>query len=376
VSGADGEITTSTLRSCLEIGSGGFLLVACLLGYFLPQDVRSRALRAGFLIAGAGVGAIVAWALLDYAPPGVLSFEQRSLERLGVGTKLLFDSIPSSESSAERRSLEVRAQQLNAQAVAPGSPLACLDALAGEAVEAVCEKELFASAGSVAAAASFVAHRFELLAAVIAYDKRRPAEIDGLLWQLRRSLEADRFGFVAHVLALRDGCTPEICRALALLDDPRRVRANLSDQAFDHYIERYAEIWAKPPNGSHEVADGAVVGAIQPSKPPSHKIADIDFPTPDSIPAVSIMAAEPPGPVGRASANANPQQASAPAARRNRKAAASGPSPQTLGQPAAANVGTTEPIWPEPVPSPPAANAPAASGLAQPPNASSTPTVQ
>jgi hypothetical protein len=377
VSGVDGEIGTSALRSCLAIGSGGFLLGVYLLANLLPQRVIGRALRAGFLIVGAGLGATMAWALLDYTPSGELSFERRSLEGLAVGTKMLFDYLPSREPSAERRSLEVRAEQLNAQAIASGSPLACLDALTGEAVENACEKELFASAASVAAAASFVAHRLELLAAVLTYDKRRPAEIDGLLRPLRRSLEADRFGFLAHVLALRDGCTSENCKALALLDDPARVRTNLSAQTFDHHIEHYAEIWAKPPNGSHEAPDGPVVGAIQPSGPPSHKIADIDFPTAASIPAVSIMTPEPTGPVlARAATNTNPQQASAPAARRIRKSAASASSPQTLGQPAAANAGTTEPIWLEPVPPPRAATATAASGSAQPPNGSSTAPVQ
>lgn len=329
--GVDGEIGISALKLWLAIGSAVFLIGFYLLAYSLPQYVIGRGLHAGFVILGAGLGAVMAWALLDYAP-----------------------------SSAERRSLEIRAEQLNAQALAPGSPLACLDAVAGEAVETACEKELFTSPASVAAATSFVAHRLELLAAMVAYGKRGVADIDAVLRPLRRSLEADRFGFLAHVLALRDGCTSENCKALALLDDPGRVRANLGAQTFDRHIEHYADIWAK-------AADGAVVDAGQPGGQPAHKIVNIDFPTAASIPPVSIMNPEPTGPVlpgvaAAAAANPNPQQVSAVGARRARKTAASGSSPQTLAGPATANAGPTEPIWPEPMPPQPAATPAATSG--------------
>jgi hypothetical protein len=331
--GIDGEIGTAAAKLWLVVGSAVFLIGFYLLAYLLPHSVIGRRLRAGFVFLGAGLGATMAWALLDHA----------------------------SEHSGERRSLEIQAEQLNAQALAPGSPLACLDALAGETVETACEKELFASPASVAAATSFVARRLELLAAVLAYDKRGGADIDGVLRPLRRSLEIDRFGFSAHVLALRDGCTSENCKALALFDDPGRVRANLSAQAFDHRVEHYADIWAK-------AADGAVVDATQPSGQPSHKMVNIDFPTAASIPPVSIMNPEPTGPVlagVAAAAAANPNPQSAPGARRGRKAAASAPAPQAPAQPAAANAGPTEPIWPEPVPSAPASTAAAASGPVQ-----------
>jgi hypothetical protein len=347
--GVDSEIGISALKLWLAAGSAVFLIGFYLLAYLLPQYVIGRALRAGFVILGAGLGAIMTWALLD--------------------------NTASRERGAERRSLEVRAEQLNAQALTPGSPLACLDALAGEAVETACEKELFTSPASVAAATSFVAHRLELLAAILAYDKRGAVGIDGVLRPLRRSLEADRFGFLAHVLALRDGCTGENCKALALLDDPGRVRANLSAQTFDHYIEHYADIWAKAP-------DGTLVDAVQPGGQPSHKIVNIDFPTAASIPPVSIMNPEPTGPVlpgvaAAAAANPNSQQNNAPGARRTRKTAASAPPPQTLAQPATASAGPTEPIWPEPMPPQPAATAAATSGPVQiAPPSSGNPTVR
>jgi hypothetical protein len=340
---AGGAIGISALKSWLAVGSAIFLIGFYLLAYLLPQYVLGRMLRTGVVILGIGLGAIMGSAFFVY--------------------------MPSSERGSERQSLEVQAEQLDAQALAPGSALACLDALAGEAVETACEKELFTSPASVAAATSFVAHRLELLAAVLAYDKRGAADLVDLLRPLRRSLEADRFGFLAHVLALRDGCTSENCKALALLDDPGRVRANLSAQTFDHHIEHHVDIWAKAP-------DGAVVDAAQPGGQLSHKIVNIDFPTTASIPPVSIMNPEPTGPVlpgvaAAAATNPNPR-ASGPGVRRARKTAASAPSPQTLAQPATANAGPTEPIWPEPMPPQPAATATATNGPVQQPSGNST----
>ena len=129
-------------------------------------------------------------------------------------------------------------------------PLACLDASAGESVEAACEKALFVSPASVASASSYVAARLTLLAGMVAYAGRGGSDIEPVLLPLRRSLEADRFGFVAHVLAVRDGCTSKNCKALALLHDPSRVRANLSAGTLDHYLDHYQELWAKAPDGN------------------------------------------------------------------------------------------------------------------------------
>ena len=320
--GADGEIGTSALKLWLAVGSAVFLISFYLLVYLLPQYIMGRGLRAAFVILGAGLGAVMAWALLD--------------------------ATSSAERGPERRSLELRAAQLDAQALAPGSALACLDPLSGEAVGAACEKVVFMSPANVAAATSFVAEQFELLAAVLAYGKRGASNIDDLVKPLRRPLEADRFGFVAHVLAVRDGCTGQDCKALALLDDSARVRANLSVQTFDRYLEHYADIWAKAP-------DGPVADAGQPNAQPPHKMVNIDFPTAASIPPVSIMNPEPSGPVlpgvaAAAAANPNSPQATSPGVRRTRKAAANAAPSPAASQPAAANAGPAEPIWPEPVP--------------------------
>src|ERR1700683_2694960 len=334
---ADGEIASSALRLWLPAGSAVFLVGFYLLGFLLSQYVIGRGARAGFVILGACLGAVMAWALLE--------------------------SPPSAERGSERRSLELRAEHLDAQALAPGSALACLDPLSGDGVGAACEKLLFMSPANVAAAATLVADRLDLLAAVLAYGKRGAANIEDLVKPLRRTLEADRFGFLAHVLAVRDGCTGQDCKALTLLDDSARVRANLHVQTFDRYAEHYAEIWAKAP-------DAPVADAGQPNAQPSHKMVNIDFPTAASIPPVSIMNPEPSGPVlpgvaAAAAANPNSQQATSPGARRARKRAANAASPQALSHPAAANAGPTEPIWPEPVPPTPGSTAAAASAPVQ-----------
>jgi hypothetical protein len=242
----------------------------------------------------------------------------------------------------ERRALELRALNLNAGALAPGSPLACLDSIAGESVTAACERALFASAASVAAASSYAAAQLALLSDMVAYTGSGGADMETALGPLRRSLEADPFGFVAHVLVTRDGCTTHDCKALTLLHDTSRVRANLSAEAFDRYLDHYLAFWAKAPDGT---AGDATQTAAKPQGPRKVGV-DAEFPSAASIPAVSIMNPEPAGPVSPSAAAA----AAAPSSRRSR-VRITAPASQT-GLPQA-----VEPIWPEPVPPPAPSNA-------------------
>jgi hypothetical protein len=231
---------------------------------------------------------------------------------------------------ADRRALETRALELTARAVAPGSALACLDGIAGETVEAACEKALFASPETVASAMSYVAARLTLLS-----ESADPAahrqEIDGSLVTLRRSLENDRFGFVAHVLSARDGCTSQNCKALALFEDARQVRTNLNGHVLDRYLEHYATVWAKNPAIS---TAGVPVAEASPEPARPKLPLNVDFPSAASIPPVSIMNAEPTGPVlpgvaAAAAANPNPPPTPppAPSRRARRQSAAPQPAP-------------------------------------------------
>src|SRR4029453_19097879 len=128
---------------------------------------------------------------------------------------------------AERRAIEARAAELSARAIGSGSGLACLDSVAGEAVEAACEKAIFASAEATAAALSYVGARLTLLAEGMRYAKRSDRAFERAMAPLRRAAELDRFGLYAQVLSLRDGCRPDACDVFALLDETTQIKANL-----------------------------------------------------------------------------------------------------------------------------------------------------
>ncbi len=270
----------------IAAAAAGVLVFAFALVLARPRiEIGGALTRAGAVSLAAALSAAVAWAYIDRA----------NLR----------------EHDAERRALELRAQVLNAGALAPGSPLACLDAIAGDTVEAACERELFAAPATVAEATSYVAARFALLADMVAFRKHGDAQIDDALLPLRRSLETDRFGFLAHLLQIRDGCTSADCKILALLRDPGRVRANLADETLDHYLDRYSTAWAQAPDGA--VADATPMEPAHNVRDPHKVTVNIDFPSAASIPPVSIMNPEPATKTPAAGANANS------ASRRSRK---------------------------------------------------------
>ena len=283
----------------------------------------------------------------------------------------LLGSPVAQDHGADRRALEMRAQELTARTLAPGSALACLDAVAGENVDAACEKALFASAATVAAATSYAAARLELLSDMAAYVKRGGRGIDGALLPLRHSLETDAYGFLAHALAVRDGCTSQNCKALDVLADAGRVRANLSGQTLDRYLDRYLTAWAQQPDGPAPVADAAPQSqpTYQPGGPGPRKVVNIDFPTAASIPPVSIMNPEPGTKPTPAAAAARPiqirqRQLPQPHRRRRRKNRASRPPIRRRKLPAAspapaAVVEQPDPVWTPAPPAQAAATAPA-----------------
>ncbi|MGZ5841540.1 MAG: hypothetical protein ACXWJ8_06330 [Xanthobacteraceae bacterium] len=348
--GVDPEFGASLARLWIAAGSAALLVVLCAVAFLQPQVrlAANPALRIGFVVAGAVFGAVMTWAFLDRPILG--------------------------GAAAERRALELRGQQLSSQVLIPGSPLACLDALVGESVEAACEKSLFASPATVASASAYVGAQLTLLANMTTFGQRQGIELEPMMVPLRRSLEPDRFGFVAYVLAIRDGCTAQNCKTLSLFRDANRVRTNLTTAALERYLEHYAAAWSAPEVPLAE-ATQAPTGSTAAAGQGSRKIVNIDFPSASSIPAVSIMNPEPTGPVlpgvaAAAAANPNP---SAPAQRHARKQSspnpnAAAPNPNATlagqsGQPA------VEPIWPEPMPQAPPALAPqtAAAPTAPPP---------
>jgi hypothetical protein len=312
--GVDPEVGSSALRLWIAAGSAALLVTACVLAFARAKTAPLQALeRLGLTVIAAALGAVMAWAFLDRA----------------VGR----------DYGADRRALELRAEELTAHALAPGSALPCLDAVAGDDVETACEKSLFASAASVAVATSYVTARLALLSDITAYVKHGGGEIDSTLLPLRRAVEADRYGFLAHALAVRDGCTSQNCKAFTVLSDVSHIRDNLSAATFDDYLSRYLTAWSQP--ADTPVADAAA----QPGPQASHKIVNIDFPTAASIPAVSIMNPEPTGKAASpaAAANANPAAAAdaqTAAPKKGRKQAANPPP-----QPSAVADPQVDPVW-------------------------------
>jgi hypothetical protein len=212
-----------------------------------------------------------------------------------------------SEAGAERRVLAARAAELATRGAAPGSALACLDESAGETVETSCEKALFATPESTAAAVSYVAVQLALLTDISDYARRGDTSLDPILGNLRRGVERDRFGIVAHLLALREGCAPDQCRAFALLRDSSRVKTNLIERTYDFYIVRHAGGWPAIANPAMAGASPpqviAVPGAAVPTVAARTPPGALYFPSASSIPPVNIMNAEPAAPSSGAAAD-------------------------------------------------------------------------
>jgi hypothetical protein len=340
--GVDPELGSSALRLWIAAGAAAALVAICAVAFSrFRAHAPSDAARAGVIALGAVLGATMTWALLSHSTMR--------------------------DHDAERRTLETRAQELSSRALAPGSALACLDAVAGDNVDAACEKALFASPAAVAAATSYAAARLELLADMVAYVKHGGTDIDRLLLPLRHSLEIDSYGFLAHALAVRDRCTSDNCKALDVLSDPSRVRANLGGQTLDHYLDHYLTAWAQP--ADTPVADATATAqpglAFQPGAPGQHKVVNIDFPTSASIPAVSIMNPEPgtkgapsaaAAPAASTGTNAATSAAATAPPKKPRKQAAKQPAPVVAPSAPAATLspdGQADPVWtPAPLASP------------------------
>lgn len=179
--------------------------------------------------------------------------------------------------------------------------LACLDGLAGESVETACEKALFASAESAAAAVSYTATQISRLAAhgdVAAANGAMTPE----LATLRRVIERDRYGLAAQVLLTREQCNPAACDLYRSLTDRKQVAANMTERAYDGFVGRHSAGWGASLQTA--VAPGL------PASAPTGRPTNADFPTAASIPPVNIMGNEPP--VGAPAAPPQPARAAAP----------------------------------------------------------------
>jgi hypothetical protein len=273
----------------------------------LGVDPQSMAWAFPFIAAGSAALLVVVVAALAFRfsdKSGVARARWRNVLVLAAAllsaslTWTFLDNATVRGQNAERNALKLRAGQLTAQSLAPGSPLPCLDTLAGDSVQAACERAVFASPESVATAISYVAAQLSLLADMSAYAEQGGTHINDALVPLRSALEADPFGFLAYVLVVRNGCTSEHCAPFALLRNSSHVRTNIIAQTLSHYLDHYREVWARSAEEPVLGAAGTLPPGMAENDPAKRKVSvDIDFPSAASIPPISIMNPEPKTPV-------------------------------------------------------------------------------
>jgi hypothetical protein len=174
-----------------------------------------------------------------------------TLIALAVGTNWILAELQRMQS---RQALEARLEELRNYALAPGSPLSCLDGNANDAIEAGCEQVLFSKPENVAAATAYAASRLSLLSDGLKFVARQDPDFEPRLDQLRSSLERDRFGIASHVLMTNNGCSADQCDRLTLLRDPTRMRNNMRDNAFGSLLARQALAWVAPAQNAATVA--------------------------------------------------------------------------------------------------------------------------
>ncbi|MBT1516047.1 hypothetical protein KIP88_36930 [Bradyrhizobium sp. SRL28] len=226
-------------------------------------------------------------------------------------------------------------------ATAPLPQLSCIDELAGDAVLVACEKVLFGSAESVAAAVAYAASQITLLTSLGDVATANKGAGSDLL-ALRRAIERDRYGLMAYVLMARDRCTPSACRAFRSLTETRQIAANMEERAYESLIMRYAASWNAPQ------AAAGMLAALPPSLP-TGKPTNAEFPTSASTPPVSIMTPEPPAGAAKPSS----ATAAAPAS-----PAAPRPAAATPATPPASPPAQTAAKKPPPAPKRPSNGAP------------------
>ena len=180
------------------------------------------------------------------------------------------------------------AESRQAGPVAAALPqLSCIDDLAGDAVLNACEKTLFGTADSAAAAVAYAASQITRLTGqgdLATAEKNTSSDLQAL----RRAVERDRYGLMAYVLMARDHCSPASCPAFAALADKRQVVANMDERLYENLITRYAPAWNAPP----QAAAPGLVAAMPPSMP-TGKPTNADFPSAASTPPINIMTPEP-----------------------------------------------------------------------------------
>jgi len=247
----------------------------------LDQLWRSPTFPMWLTLAASGFFGIIVLITLLRAEKSVANGALTVITLLAIGiaaTATIRGFGPGSQSaSGETRSSQPISAALPA--------LSCIDDLAGETVLTACEKVLFGSAESTAAALSYAASQITRLTAfgdVAAANASMTPELQ----MVRRAVERDRYGLMAYVLVARDHCTPSDCAAFRAVTDRNQIVANMNERTYEGLIVRYAPSWNMP-----AVTPGPVA-ALPPSMPLG-KPTNAEFPTAASTPPISIMTPEP-----------------------------------------------------------------------------------
>jgi len=246
----------------------------------LDQIWRSPAFPMWLTLAAAGFFGIIVLITLLRAEKSMANGALTVITLVAVGIAVAA-TLRGFDPGGPRMSAEIRPSQ---PMIAALPALSCIDDLAGEAVLSACEKALFGSPETAAAALSYAASQITRLTAfgdVAAANKSPTPE----LLALRRAVERDRYGLMAYVLAVREHCTPSDCAAFRSLTDSRQIATNMEERAYDGLVGRYTLVWNAP-------AVSAPLAALPPTMP-TGKPTNADFPSAASTPPVSIMTPEP-----------------------------------------------------------------------------------
>jgi hypothetical protein len=251
-------------------------------------------------------------------------------------------------STSARSNEPVADVRVGTQHVALAPALACLDGLAGESVEAACEKAVFGSADTVAAAVSYAAGQ---VSRVIASGNARSLTPEQQI--LKRAVERDRYGLVAQVVSIRDRCIVTDCALFRALSDSSQVRSNMTDRLYDMLVDRYSPSWTTAAAAQPAAPAVGGMAGISSGRPTS-----VDFANSASIPPVNIMTPE--APVLQATPPVAPppaRQQAAPAvapkaanaqAQAKQRPPASPPTSAVQPQPPSASIGRPRVVAPVP----------------------------
>lgn len=263
-------------------------------------------------LAAATVLAALLLILRSSVPGGLWRTGALALALLGAW--IVADGLARLDRKAMSQVITARAADLEAQARAPGSVLACLDRVDSAELEEGCRGAIFRTPERVAAALGHVKAQLVLLEDADALEDGTRVGVRPLQ-RIRQRLAADPFGLVAHVLVTR-GCSAARCPAYAHLGESDRIVAHMKAGTFEAAIATRVASWQRSDAAGEPAAAPAVsvaptsavptwpdvgaanvsAGTVAPGASVADRLKDYDFPSADSIPAVSIMSAEPTAP--------------------------------------------------------------------------------